>query len=186
MLEISSKRCCIIGHRSIQINEDDKIKLYNFLKNLIINENVNIFLFGSKGEFNFLCHKIITELKQKYTKILRYVYACKNENFILEEERDKWQKTLSQFYKEEINVLCFDKIFHFENIDKSGKLCYLKRNYKLIDDSDICLFYYNKNYKPEIVHNFNEMIFKKSKNSGTALSYNYANKKKKIIYNFFI
>ena len=57
----------------------------------------------------------------------------------------------------------------------------------MIDDSDYCVFYYDKTYKPE-----KKLISRKSVggiytsgNSGTAFAYKYAEKKKKQILNVF-
>ena len=48
-----------------------KNKLYESIENLIVNENVDTFLFGSKSQFDDLCHKVVTELKEKYPHIKR-------------------------------------------------------------------------------------------------------------------
>ena len=41
-------------------------RLKNYIEDLIVNHNVNTFLFGSRSDFDFVCHKIVTELKEKY------------------------------------------------------------------------------------------------------------------------
>ena len=63
--------CCFFGHR--KINETDFLRkeLYNVVEDLIINKNVNTFLFGSKSEFDSLCLKVVTELREKYPHIKR-------------------------------------------------------------------------------------------------------------------
>ena len=60
------KTCCCIGHRKINITEELKREIYDYVENLIVRENVKKFLFGSKSEFDELCHSIITDLKEKY------------------------------------------------------------------------------------------------------------------------
>ena len=46
------------------------------VENLILNHDVEIFLFGSKSEFNSLCRDVVTELKGKHPHIKRvYVRA---------------------------------------------------------------------------------------------------------------
>ena len=57
------KTCCFFGHRKIDETEELKNKLSEIIENLIVNENVDTFLFGSKSEFDDLCHKIVTNLK---------------------------------------------------------------------------------------------------------------------------
>lgn len=58
--------CCFIGHRTINETEQLKLKLYNIIEKLIIEENVDTFLFGSKSRFNDLCYELVTEIKGKY------------------------------------------------------------------------------------------------------------------------
>ena len=65
------KTCCFFGHRKIDETEELKNKLSEIIENLIVNENVDTFLFGSKSQFDDLCHKIVTELKEKYPHIRR-------------------------------------------------------------------------------------------------------------------
>ena len=61
-----------------------------------------------------------------------------------------------------------------ERVKNSGKASYILRNQKMIDASDFCVFYYDKNYIP---------LTNKQTNSGTHLAYQYAVKMKKQIIN---
>ena len=61
------KACCFFGHRKIDETEELKNNLCGIIENLIVNENVDTFLFGSKSQFDDFCHKTVTELKEKYT-----------------------------------------------------------------------------------------------------------------------
>ena len=63
------KTCCFFGHRKIDETEELKNKLYEIIENLILNEKIDTFLFGSKSQFDDLCHKVVTELKEKYSHI---------------------------------------------------------------------------------------------------------------------
>ena len=65
------KTCCFFGHRKIDETEELKNNLYEIIENLIVNEKVDTFLFGSKSQFDDLCHKIVTDLKEKYPHIKR-------------------------------------------------------------------------------------------------------------------
>ena len=58
------KTCCFFGHRKIDGTEELKNNLCGIIENLIVNENVDTFLFGKKSQFDDLCHKITTELKK--------------------------------------------------------------------------------------------------------------------------
>ena len=65
-----SKVCCFIGHRKIDLIKELEEKTKNVVEDLIINKEVATFLFGSKSEFDSLCYKIVTDLKDKYPYIL--------------------------------------------------------------------------------------------------------------------
>ena len=68
---LKSCTCCFFGHRKIDEMAELKNKLYEIIENLIVNERIDTFLFGSKSAFDDLCHKITTELKEKYPHIKR-------------------------------------------------------------------------------------------------------------------
>ena len=59
-------------------------------------------------------------------------------------------------------------------------LSYVERNQAMIDHCDFCIFYFDENYQPEI-----EKFSKNSAKSGTKLAFEYAKRRKKIIYNIF-
>ena len=65
-----------LGHR--KINKTDKLKnrLREEIIDLIINEQVKTFLFGSKSEFDALCLDVVTELKEEYGSIKSIVISC--------------------------------------------------------------------------------------------------------------
>ena len=63
--------CCFFGHRTINETEELKSKLYEIIKKLIVDKNVDTFLFGSKSRFNGLCLETVTEIKEKYPHIKR-------------------------------------------------------------------------------------------------------------------
>ena len=67
------KTCCFFGHRKIEITEELKNRLLAIIENLIISENVTTFLFGSRSQFDDLCHTIVTELKEKYPHLRRNI-----------------------------------------------------------------------------------------------------------------
>ena len=68
--------CCFFGHRTINETEELKSKIIEIIEKLIVDENVDTFLFGSKSRFNNLCLERVTELKEKHPHIKRiYVRA---------------------------------------------------------------------------------------------------------------
>ena len=62
---------CFFGHRSVNVTEEQKSKLIEIIERLIVNENVDTFLFGSKSQFNSLCLEYVTRIKEKYPHIKR-------------------------------------------------------------------------------------------------------------------
>lgn len=59
-----------------------------------------------------------------------------------------------------------------------------KRNEEMIDKSDYCLFYYDENYLPPKRKWTKRDCFEYQPQPGTKLAYEYALRKKKIVYNF--
>ena len=162
--------CCFIGHRKINADKNFKQKLYTFIENLIIEHQVYNFLFGSNSEFNNLCQRTVTKLKEKYPFITRIEHPCGSEAPLL--ECDKKDYKYSLYYTSRIcrDPLVCDKIVPFKYKYEAGKASYIERNKIMIDNSDICVFYYNE---------------KIERISGTKYAYNYAKKKNKQIYNLF-
>ena len=73
------KTCCFLGHREIEKSNELLKAIKDYIEMLIVKENVKIFLFGSKSEFDSLCHSIVTELKEKYPFLKRIAYTCRSE-----------------------------------------------------------------------------------------------------------
>ena len=63
---MKSNVCSFFGHRKIEMTEDLKQKIKGIIEDMIVNNNVRTFLFGSRSEFDNLCHLLVTELKEKY------------------------------------------------------------------------------------------------------------------------
>ena len=145
--------CCFIGHRKNKL-EDLKIKkLKIIIENLILEQNFLYFLFGSKSKFNDICLNIMLELKQKFPYI-KLIYIRAEYQFI----NDTYKKYLLNYY---------DYTFFPSKLKNSNKFIYIKRNYLMIDKSNICIFHFDTN----------------KRNGGTKLAYNYAIKNNKNIIN---
>ena len=148
--------CCFFGHRTINETNELKSKLIEIIKKLIVEEKVDMFLFGSKSRFNSLCHEVVTEIKEKYPHIKRiyvraeYPYADEHyKNYLLESYEDT---------------------YYPEKIKNSGRASYVERNYEMIDNSHFCIVYYD------------EQCALTTRKSGTKIALDYAVKQcKKII-----
>ena len=166
------KICSFFGHRKIDMNNDLKQRVKDCVEDLIVKCNVKTFLFGSKSNFNDLCHLVVSELKEKYPHIQRYAYTCRSETCALEKERAYWEEIYSHFQKRPVTLLGVEEEIEHKTKWTSGKVQYIERNQATIDNSDFCVFYYNENYIPPT-----------KTNSGTFLAYKYAIRKKKTVIN---
>lgn len=147
--------CCFFGHRTINETEELKSKLIEKIEELIIENSVDTFLFGSKSRFNSLCQETVTELKEKYPHIKR-VYVRAEYPYIDEH----YKKYLMKNYED---------TYYPEKILNSGRAAYVERNYVMIDNSHYCIVYYNEQDTPN------------TRKSGTKIALDYAVKKCKNI-----
>ncbi len=166
-----SKICCFFGHRKITETQELKNRLYGIAENLIINKNVDTFLFGSKSEFNDLCYMIVTELKEKYPHIKR-IYVRAEFPFI----DDSYRRYLLERYED---------TYYPEKINNAGKSVYVERNYEMIDNSSYCICYYDENYAPPRRKSSKHDLFDYQPKSGTRMAFEYAIKRTLMICNVF-
>ncbi len=131
---MSKNTCCFFGHRKINETEELKSKLIEIIEKLIVDENVDTFLLGSKSRFNSLCQETVTEIKEKYPHIKRiYVraeYPDINEqytNYLLESYEDTYYPG---------HIIGF------------GRAAYVERNYEMINKSHYCIVYYDEQNAP--------------------------------------
>lgn len=165
------KMCCFFGHRKIDETEKLQDILYATIEKLIVDEGVNVFLFGSKSKFDELCYRIVTEIKKKYNNIIR-VYVRAEFMYI----REEYENYLLTKYEE---------TYYPEKIIGSGKAVYIERNYEMIDKCDYCICYYDENYTPAKKRKSRKYISEYQPKSGTKLAYEYANKKEVMVINVF-
>ena len=158
------KTACFIGHRKILKNQELIKKLEYIIKDLIINKGVKTFVFGSKSEFDDLCHNVVSSFKEKFDGIKRVYVRSSFENISCD-----YNAYLLKFYEQTIFPNC---------CKNAGKVSHIKRNEFMIDNSEICVFYYNSSYSPK--NTFGLMVERKS---GTQISVNYAKRKKRNIIN---
>lgn len=180
------KSCCFIGHREIDNTKELTLRITNEIKTLI-NEGVTRFLFGSRSNFNTLCYEITTQLKKQFPFIIRIAYDTKHENSLSELERHKVERQYQAVTQNIINLFGYEEIYKPEKSLDGGKASYIERNQAMIDDSDVCIFYYDDHYTPKQMRISNKSIggIYTSKNSGTAIAFKYATQKSKRIINVF-
>jgi len=154
---MKTNTCCFFGHRTIKETEELKNKLRDAVEKLIVEENVDTFLFGSKSRFDSLCLEIVTKLKEKYPHIKR-IYVRAEYPYINED------------YKNYLLEMYEDTYFP-EHIEHSGSAVYVERNCEMIDNSELCIVYYDEENAPT------------TRKSGTKTALDYAIKKGKEIIN---
>lgn len=180
MLEI---KCSFFGHRNVEMTEELYNKVKTIVEDLILNHGVSDFLFGSRSNFNDLCHKVVSDLKNKYPQIKRVAYTCRSEFCVLETDREKLEKLYSKAEKKEVRFLGFEQERHYKSKFTSGRVSYVERNYAMINDSEFCVFYYDENYQPEMRKYSKCSVGYYQPKSGTKLAYDYARQKKKVVFN---
>lgn len=146
-----------IGHRKIEQNAILVAKVHELI-DCFIQNGADTFLFGSRSEFNDLCYKAVTKLKEKH-KTIRRVYVRGEYEFIGKDYR-------------EYLLSMYEDTFFPSAVHNAGVLSYIKRNEVMIDMCDILVVYYNEELSC-------------STKSGTLHAVLYARKEGKSIYNVF-
>lgn len=112
-------------------------------------------------------------------------YTCPSEYCFLESEREKWEDVYSSLEKTNVRLVCVDKEIEFKNKYIAGKSIYVQRNQAMIDASDFCIFYYDKDYQPPPRKYSNRCVSSCQPKSGTSLAFKYASQKNKFIFNLY-
>ena len=167
--ELKLRTCCFFGHRKINETELLKNKLYNSIENLIVNQNVTTFLFGSKSGFDKLCLKTVTELKEKYPHIKRIYMRAAYQHI-----DDSYKNYLLESYED---------TYYPSHLENSGKASYVERNQEMINQSKYCVIYYDENYLPKRRKNSKRDLDDYQPKSGTKIAYDYSVRKGKTIIN---
>lgn len=147
--------CCFFGHRTINETEKLKSNLNEIIEKLIVDENVDTFLFGSKSRFNDLCLDLVTKTKEKYPHIKR-IYVRAEYPYI------------SEHYKNYL-LESYEETYFPKKIISSGRAVYIERNCEMINKSRFCVVYFDEQNMP-----FN-------RKSGTGIAFDYAVKNGKRI-----
>lgn len=164
---MKDKTCCFFGHRKIEETLELRTKLYDTIERLITDENIDTFLFGSKSEFDALCHETVTELKEKYPHIKR-IYVRAEYPYI----DDHYKAVLLKDYED---------TYFPAHMTEAGKASYIERNCYMIDNSRVCVVYYNPDYAPPRRKATRKSLTDRQPKSGTKLAYDYAIRKCKTI-----
>ena len=169
------KTACFFGHRKIATSDELKAILYEEIENLITVDGIDTFLFGSKSQFDDLCYKIVSELKEKHPDIRR-IYVRAESEFIEGEGSRAYREGLMEMYED---------TYYPESASGAGKAVYVKRNQHMIDESSVCVVYYDKDYAPSRRKRSRRDLTDYQPTSGTGVAYKYAERKKRRIINIY-
>lgn len=150
------KACCFLGHRETRHTEELEKQVYSIAQKLVLEENVDTFLFGSKSRFNSLCYEQVTKIKEKYPHIKR-IYVRAEFPYIDENYKQYLLKS-------------YEDTYYPPKAIGAGRAAYVERNREMIDKSKFCVIYYQGSSLPE------------GRKSGTKVALEYARKKGKILY----
>ncbi len=179
-------KVCFIGHRKVTNAEQLKTRLLETVSKLISN-GADTFIFGSRSDFDTLCWEVVTELQKRYPHLKRVSYNTPHETaFTSKEERERCEQFLSQIVQHEVHYTDYEESISSKKSLNANKNSYIMRNQEMIDNSDVCVFYFDKDYLPPTQKASNKFLPDYQPKSGTAVAYAYAIQKKKQIYNTFI
>ncbi len=156
---MKSSVCCVFGHRKINETEELRSQLFTAIEGLIVENNVDTFLFGSKSRFNDLCYELVSEIKSRYPHIQR-IYV-RGEFPIIDES---YRSYLLERYED---TYFPEKLLH------AGKAIYVERNFEMINQSRFCLVYFDDDSIPN------------TRKSGTKIALDYAIKQNREIILFY-
>ena len=158
------KTCSFFGHRDTPQTEALKSKARETVERLIIEEEVDRFLFGSRSKFDELCHMVVTELKEKYPHIQRIAYLCKHESGCLVGAGMGLKQRIKKLTGRDVYVREFEDIKKSDRVNSAGRTSYIERNQWMVNESDFAIFYVQEGIKS------------KNQKSGTQIALKYANR----------
>ena len=149
------KICSFFGHRDIVFTEALRFALDLEIKK-IIEQGCHTFYFGGYGDFDALCHQIVTKIKTEnpHLKIQR-IYCVAQEHYL--------QKKVRFFQREN-----YEDIIYLPTSFQGWYKSIYFRNCAMINQSDFIIFY-----------------AKEKENSGAYKAYKYAKKHRKNISNLW-
>ena len=188
---MTRKVCCFIGHRKIEASIELTLRVRGVIADLIENKEVTTFLFGSRSEFDDLCHSIVTELQKNNPQVKRIMYTCRSEYACMKEEKEERERIARAVTKRDIKYKDYEGAIMSDRLWSAGKASYVERNQDMINASDYCIFYYDPQYQPPRRKCSKRSVGDYQPKSGAALAYEYANyrlqsNKKPIIINVYI
>ena len=176
---------CFFGHRTVTDAAQLKTKLTQTVSELIA-DGADTFLFGSRSEFDSLCWEVVTELQAQYPHIKRVSYVTPHETAVTsKEQRMRLEQIYAGLAGSEVRLRDYESAVNSQKSQNATKNAYIMRNQEMIDNSDVCVFYYDKNYLPPKRKLSERQVAFYQPQSGTSVAFAYATAKRKTILNLF-
>lgn len=151
----TNKICAFFGKMEQELTDEQQRNISKFIEDLIL-MGYSRFHFGGFSYFDSFCYDVVGELKNKYQQIERYV--CNEDPFNLK---------INNRHKILTEETCNNFIFA-TNLREWWENEVPKRNCKIVDGSDLIIFFINEN-----------------ETSYANTAYNYAKQIKKQVVNLF-
>lgn len=164
--------CCFIGHRRIENEESVRERVENIIRSLL-DCGTREFIFGDHSEFCDICYEVLSQMITEYSDIVRIHYSTLSKN---------QSESVMRFF-----VFGYEKTVFAEDYyaTRATKAIYVIRDRAMIDESDVCVFYYSSEYIPIKKESSKTVKSVKESASGTRIAFEYAVKKNKKIINLF-
>ena len=120
------KICSFFGHRDVEITDELFAKTTAEIEKSV-NFGCRIFYFGGFSDFDALCYKIVTQIKERKPNIKR-VFCVPQEKYL--------RKNAPYFKRED-----YDEIIYLEPSFEGWYKSIYFRNCAMIDQSDVVIFY---------------------------------------------
>ncbi len=117
--------CCFIGHRKVENKEFVKEKVKEIVERLIVEKNVRVFHFGSRSEFDDICHAVVTDFQRIYPDSIFVNYNCKSEYVVKSNEREKLDAGCSRLLKKEVKLKDYERGKISNRVYGAGKASYV-------------------------------------------------------------
>ena len=145
----------------------------------LLEQGVATFLFGDHSEFNTLCYKVVSELREVYPQIRRIL--CPHIHLIgtASDYPDADAYTMQFLLDGYEDSICPD------GVAAAGKAAYVERNQAMIQASDFCVFYFNNEYLPASRKESKKAIKSYQPKSGTGVAFDYAKAHGRTIINLY-
>ena len=148
MFFMEEKICSFFGHRTVEITKDLYATTAAEIKKSV-ELGCRIFYFGGYGDFDELCYKIVTKMKEENPALqIKRIYCVSQERYLY--------KKVRYFNREN-----YDEIIYLTPSFNGWYKSIYFRNCAMVDNSDVIIFYAEER-----------------ENSGAYKTYKYAKKQK--------